>query len=158
MVPCKLGKKKDASADDSNPNTYILLNTTSRITDAIKSWKHVYDILEHEILLYPNDSAEEEDELFLAKLRLVAQSQLHRIIARPKIIPYNEMISWALEHVDIQTRSIINYQNTFVGFFRSEDIQVMYNYRSHPNTCIMQHLFWILKGENALNMEELVMT
>jgi hypothetical protein len=117
MAPHKPGKKQDASTDDSNPNTDILSDTTSRITDTIKSWKQVYDILEHEILLCPDDSVEEEDESFSAKLRLVAQSELHRIVARPKIIPYNDMISWALEHVDIQTRSIISYQNTSVGSF-----------------------------------------
>jgi hypothetical protein len=61
----------------------------------------VYDILEHEILLCPDDSTEEDDETFSAKLRLVAQSELHRIVARPKIMPYNDMISWALDHVDI---------------------------------------------------------
>ena len=59
MVPCKPGKKQDALVDDSNPNKDILLDTTSRIGDAIKSWKQVYNILEHEIVVYPNDSAEE---------------------------------------------------------------------------------------------------
>ena len=96
MAPHKATKKQDASTDDSNPNTYICSDTTSQIIDAIKSWKQVYDILEHEILLCLNDSAEEEDDSFSTKLRLVAQSQLQKIVARPKIIPYNDMISWAL--------------------------------------------------------------
>jgi hypothetical protein len=101
MSPHKAGKKQESSAEDSNPNMDILSDTTARITDAIKSWKQVYDILEHEILLCPDDSTEEDDETFSAKLRLVAQSELHRIVARPKIMPYNDMISWALDHVDI---------------------------------------------------------
>ena len=74
MPPCKPGKKQDALADDSNPNKDILLDTTSRITDTIKSWKYVYDILEHEILLCSDDSMDEEDESFSRKIRLVAQS------------------------------------------------------------------------------------
>jgi hypothetical protein len=108
MVPRKPGKKQDASRDDSKPKTYILSDTTSRITNTIKSSKHVYDILEHEIFLCLYDSEEEEDEKFSTKLSLVDQSKLHMIVARPKIIPYNDMISWALEHVDIQTRRIIS--------------------------------------------------
>jgi hypothetical protein len=100
--------------------------------DTIKSWKQVYDILEHEIINCPDNSTEEDDESFSAKLRLVAQSELHKIVARPKILPYNDMISWALEHVDIQTRSIINHQKTFVGSFRPENLQVMYKLSATP--------------------------
>jgi len=42
------------------------------------------------------------------------------------------MISWALEHVDIQARSIISYQNTFIGSFPPKNIQVMYKVSSAP--------------------------
>ena len=42
------------------------------------------------------------------------------------------MIGWALEHVDNPTRSIFSHQNTFIGSFRPEDIQVMYKLSSKP--------------------------
>ena len=109
MVPHKDGKKQYASADDSNKKKCILLDTTPWITTTIKSWKQVYDILEHEIINYPDNSTEEDNESLSAKLRLIAQSKLHKIVAWPRIIPYNDMINWALEHVDIQTRSVINH-------------------------------------------------
>jgi hypothetical protein len=92
---------------DSNPNVDVLSDTTSRVIDAIKSWRQVSNILEHAIINFPDDSVEEEDESFSTKLKFVAQSELHKIVAWPKIIPYNDMISWDLEHVNIQTRSII---------------------------------------------------
>jgi hypothetical protein len=41
-------------------------------------------------------------------------------------MPYNNMISWALEHVDIQTKSIVNHQKVSVGSFRPEHMKVMY--------------------------------
>jgi hypothetical protein len=94
--------------DDSNPNADVLSDTTLRVVDAIKTWTHVFDVLEHEIINCPNDSVEEDDKSFTAKLRHVAQYELHNIDARPRIIPYNNMISWDLEHVNIQTRSVIN--------------------------------------------------
>jgi hypothetical protein len=109
MAPRKVVRKQDAWGGDSNPNTDVLSDTTLRVTDAIKSWKQVYDILEHEIINCLDDSAEEYDESFSAKLILVSQSELHKIVAWPNIIPYNDMISWALEHVDIQTRSVISH-------------------------------------------------
>ena len=58
--------------------------------------------MEHEIINCPDDFAKEDDESFKNKLRLVAQSELHKIVARPRFIPYNDMINWALEHVDIK--------------------------------------------------------
>jgi hypothetical protein len=81
MVPCKAGKKQDASTSDSSPNTDVLSDTTPQILDTIKSWKQVYDILEHEVIECLDDSAGEDDESFSAKLRLVAQSEFHKIVA-----------------------------------------------------------------------------
>jgi hypothetical protein len=107
-------KKKDSLTYESNPNADILSNTTSRLTNVIKSWKQVYEILEQEISLCSNDSAEEGDKTFLAKLRYVAKSELHRVASQPKPIPYTDMISWALEHVDIPMRTICNDQKTII--------------------------------------------
>jgi hypothetical protein len=42
------------------------------------------------------------------------------------------MINWALEHVDIQTRSIINHQQVVVGSFQPEHLQVMYKISPTP--------------------------
>jgi hypothetical protein len=39
---------------------------------------------------------------------------------------YNDMISWALENVDVQTRIIFNYQKVDVGSFQPDHIQVLY--------------------------------
>jgi hypothetical protein len=64
MAPRKATRKLDALGDDSNPNIDVLSNTTPRVTDTIKSSKQVYDILEHEIINCPDDSAEEENESF----------------------------------------------------------------------------------------------
>jgi hypothetical protein len=85
--------------------------------DAIKTWTQVFDVLEHEIINCPDDSVEEDDDSYTTKLRHVAQSELHKIVAWPRIIPYNDMISWALEHVDIQTRSIINHHRSSSALF-----------------------------------------
>jgi hypothetical protein len=41
-------------------------------------------------------------------------------------MPYNDMISWALENVDVSTRTINNSEKVVVGYFRLDHIQVMY--------------------------------
>jgi len=132
MLPHKTGKKQESLAEESNPNMDILSDTTAWIRDMLKSWKHVYDILEHEILLFLNDSIEEDDEILSAKLRLAAQSELHRITAQPKIMPCSDMISWALDHVDIPSRSVSNHHKTHVGSFRSEYWRVIYKLSFEP--------------------------
>jgi hypothetical protein len=47
-------------------------------------------------------------------------------------MPYNDMIRWALENIDVQTRSIINHQKVLVGSFGPEHLQVMYNLSPNP--------------------------
>ena len=42
------------------------------------------------------------------------------------------MISWALDNIDVQTRSILNHQKVVVGSFRLEHIQVKYKLSPNP--------------------------
>jgi hypothetical protein len=45
---------------------------------------------------------------------------------------HNDMIKWALEKIDIPTRSILNDQGVVVGSFRPEHIQLMYKLSPNP--------------------------
>jgi hypothetical protein len=51
---------------------------------------------------------------------------MHKIVGRPQILPYLDMIRWALDHVDIPTRTIISEQKVMIGTFRPEHLQAMY--------------------------------
>ena len=68
----------------------------------------MFDILQHELINCPEDSGDEVTETHATKLRDIAQSELHKIVVRPRLMLYNDMIGWALENVDIATRSICN--------------------------------------------------
>jgi hypothetical protein len=92
----------------------------------------VFKVLEKEIIKCPEDSAKEEDDTYEAKLRCIAQSKLKKIARRSRLMPYNDMISWALEHIDIQTQSIFNHQKVIVISFRLEHMQVMYTLSPNP--------------------------
>jgi hypothetical protein len=72
MAPLKSAKKLDASSYDSNPNAYVLSDTTPRVANTIKTWKQVFDLLEHEIINYLDESIEEDYEYFTSKIRHVA--------------------------------------------------------------------------------------
>jgi hypothetical protein len=48
---------------------------------------------------------------------------MHKVAARPRILPYYDMIRWALDHVDIPTRTIISEHGVTIGTFRPEILQ-----------------------------------
>ena len=51
---------------------------------------------------------------------------MHKVAVGPRLLPYYDMIQWALDHVDIPTKTIISEQGVIVGTFRPESLQVMY--------------------------------
>jgi hypothetical protein len=112
--------------EGANPNADILSDTSPRAIETVKSWTHVFNIIEHELINYPNDSCDEVTKIHETKVRDMAQSGKHKIDAGPRLMPYNDMIGWALENVDIQTKRIYNSQKVVVGSFQLEHIQVMY--------------------------------
>jgi hypothetical protein len=132
MALRKEGKKQDPFVEDPNPNSDIFSNTTAHLTVVIKSWKQVYEILEKENSLHSDESSREEDESTTNKLRQVANLELHKVITRPKLLPYTYMIHWSLDHVDILTRTIYSHQKTIVGSFQPEYIQVIYKLTCNP--------------------------
>jgi hypothetical protein len=81
MVP-RRGEKnpvQDQSAEEPNPNYDIYSDTTARLTGSIKSWVHVYEILEEEKSIVSDDASEGEDVLNTNKLKEVAKSELHKV-------------------------------------------------------------------------------
>jgi hypothetical protein len=71
-------------------------------------------------------------------LQDITETELHKVVARPRLVSYTDMITWALDKVDVPTRSILNEQGVVIGSFKPEYIQVMYklspNYRQTYNT------------------------
>jgi hypothetical protein len=124
MAPKKASKKSEATDDSGSIDRDIILDTTPHAVDSIKSWRQIYDLLDYEIRTAPTNSENH--------LRDIAESELHKIAARPWLMAYNNMIHWALEKVDITTRSILNDQAVVVGSFRPEHIQVMYKLSPNP--------------------------
>ena len=61
----------------------------------------LFEVLEWKIINCPEDSGDEVDESFMAKIRHVAQSELHKIATQHRLMLYNDMISWALENIDV---------------------------------------------------------
>ena len=119
MAPKKVPKKSEDTQEGD-----IIPDTTPHAIDSIKSYTQISEFLEYEF----KNSHTNSDNHFRDK----AESELRKIAARPWVMAYNDMISWALEKVDILTRSILNDQGVIVSLFRPEHIQVMYKLLPNP--------------------------
>jgi len=116
-APKKVPKKSGDTTEFCSPEADIISDTTPHAINSIKSWRQIYEILDYEIKNSPNDS-----EIHLWD---IAESELHKIAICPWLITYNDMVIWALEKIDIPTRSILNNQAVIIESFELKHIQVM---------------------------------
>jgi hypothetical protein len=68
----------------------------------------VFDTIQYEVVNFPDDSSNNEKYNLSTKYNIIAQAELHKVETKPRLLPYTNMIGWALDHVDIQTRTIFN--------------------------------------------------
>jgi hypothetical protein len=111
----------------------IISDTSPRSINTVKTWTHVSNILQFELINCPKDSSDNEKDDLSSKYKVVAQSEIHKIEARSRLFPYYDMIKWALDHVDIPTRTIFNEQKVAIGTFRPEHLQAMYKLSPTPS-------------------------
>ena len=61
-----------------------------------------------------------------ATLKELACSFLHRIAARPRILPYTDMVRWVLDSTDISDIQFRTPAQELIGSFTTEDMRLMY--------------------------------
>jgi hypothetical protein len=93
MAPKKATKKNEEVAEVSSPDGDVVSDTIPHAIDSIKSWRQIFKTLDYEIKNFPHD----DDN----KLWDIAESELHKVATRPRLLTYNDMISWALERADV---------------------------------------------------------
>jgi hypothetical protein len=113
MAPKKAPKK-----NEEQPKGDIISDTTTSEVHSVKLWTGISEKLEDE-LKYADPDSENH-------LRDIVESELHKVAACPRLVTYTDMICWALDRVDIPTRSIMNEKGVVIDSFRPEHIQVMY--------------------------------
>jgi hypothetical protein len=123
MAPRKAAK---ANVEVAGQGTDNVADTSPRSVDSIPDWSFVSNVLQAELVDYSDDSDDIERDDLHTKYKIIVQSGMHRIATRPRLLPYYDMIRWALDHVDLPTRTIMNNQRVTVGTFRPEHLQTMY--------------------------------
>jgi hypothetical protein len=119
-----MAQRKASKAATESPvqGLDIIFDTSPRSINTIKTWTYVSNILQSELINCPDDSSDNEKDDLSTKCKIVTQSEMHKIASRPRIFPYYDMIRWALDHVDIPTRTIFNEQKVAIGTFIPEHL------------------------------------
>jgi hypothetical protein len=105
MAPRKMSKE---AVKSSGQGLYVVSDTLPRSINVVKTWSYVSNILQSESVSCLDDSSDNENDDLSTKYKIVTQAEMKKIAARPQILPYCDMIRWALDHVDIPTRMIIS--------------------------------------------------
>jgi hypothetical protein len=82
VAPKKASKKSEHTQEGD-----IISDTTPHAINSIKSWPQISKFLEYKLKKAHPDSENH--------CRDIAESELHKIVARPCLVAYNDMISWA---------------------------------------------------------------
>jgi hypothetical protein len=121
-----MGKQPKVEYEDEekNPNSNFYSDTSYKI--GIKNcmeWSEIYNFFEE-------GNFKDEYEEYVDDFEDIKKSNLHRVVSRPTIMPYYDMVWWIISHTDIKTCTIVNSSRQVIGSFRPEDIFNMYKLKS----------------------------
>jgi hypothetical protein len=104
-------------------------DTSPRTDGSVSTWSSITNILQSE-LVNCSDSDDYNYDIVKddmnTRYKTIVQSKMHLVATRPRLLPYFDMIRWALDHVDLPSRTILNDRRAKIGTFRPEHIQAMY--------------------------------
>ena len=117
-----MGKKHKAQGSEMKEKTKemapLYTDTACNRDAGISTWEGMYRLLEEENpKLMKVDSAAGSQNSSEASLEELACSFLHRIAARPKILPYTDMIRWILDNAELQCRQFKVQGHGLIGSF-----------------------------------------
>ena len=127
-----MGKKNKAQSSEAREKTKemapLYTDTACNKDVGISTWEGMYRLLEEEkpriMKVTAVAGAPRSSE---ASLEDLACSFLHRIAARPKILPYTDMIKWIFDDAELKGRQFKVHGHGLVGSFAAQDLKLMYH-------------------------------
>jgi hypothetical protein len=126
-------KETKAIAENLGQGSDTVSDTSPRSIDYVRTWSYISEVPRFELVKCSDDSNDNEKDDLATKYKIVIQAEMHKIATRPQLLPYYGMIRWALDHVDIPTRTIISEKKVTIGTFRPEHLKAMYQLSPTPN-------------------------
>ena len=100
-----MGKKGKASSSEDQEMTPLYTDTACNRDAGITTWEGMYSLFEEENPKMMEVTATAgSHRSFEVSIIDLACSFLHGIVARPKILPYTDMVKWVLDSADITNR------------------------------------------------------
>jgi hypothetical protein len=85
-------KAAKANVEISGQGSDNVSDTSPRSIDSVPNWSFVSDILQSELVDYSDDSDDNERDDITTKYKIVVQSGMHRVAARPRLLSYYDMV------------------------------------------------------------------
>ena len=117
-----------AIADPANKKKGLISDSTC-LGLAKTTWQSTYNLIEAEEpkvtgVQATTGSSRKSD----GTLKDLANSFLHRIAAREKILPYTDVVKWAIEEIPITDRTFCTKDGRIFGSFKDDDLRQMYHF------------------------------
>lgn len=128
-----MGKKSKAQSSETREKTKemapLYTDTACNKDAGISTWEGMYRLLEEEDprIIKVTAAVAGASRPSEASLEDLACSFLHRIAARPKILPYTDMIKWILDDAELHHRQFKVQRHGLVGSFAAQDLKLMYH-------------------------------
>ena len=123
-----MGKKGKALSSEDKEMTPLYTDTTCNKDFNITTCEGMYSLLEEEnpkvMEVTTTTSSHGSSEATITELTF---SFLHRIAARPKILPYTDMVKWILDNTDIINIQFKTQCQGLIGLFASQYLRLMYH-------------------------------
>jgi len=115
-------------ATDPGPSKKGLISDTTCLGLGNTTWQNIYNLVEAEEPQQTSvqasvGSSRKSD----ATLKDLADSYLHRIAAREQILPYTDVVRWAIEAIPITDRTFCTVDGRIFGSFQPNDFRQMYH-------------------------------
>lgn len=125
----KVKKPKAPVIAKEEPAKNVLIYDTTYLGLGQASWENIYNLLEAED---PEELKEEAIADSTSKsentLKELAYLYLHRIATHAKVLPYNDLVKWVIERINITDKTFFTSDGRMFGSFRAEDIKSMYHF------------------------------
>jgi hypothetical protein len=85
-------KESKANVEVSGQGSNNVSDTSIRSINSVPNWSYVSDILQVELVDYSDDSDDNERDDLTTKYKIAIQSGMHRVVAKPPLLPYYDMV------------------------------------------------------------------
>lgn len=113
---------------DLRPSKKGLIVDTTCLGLGKSTWISIYNLIEAEepeiaVVQATADSTRKSD----ATLKDLVDSYLHRIAAQEQILPYTDVVKWAIEEIPSINRTFCTLDGRVFGSFQPDDLRQMYH-------------------------------